>query len=50
VGAVAVPGACLQMPVPRDAVDPDGAITDPVIRAALAAALTALAKATASLT
>jgi chromate reductase len=50
VGAVAVPGACQQMPVPRDAVDPDGTITDPVIRAALAAALTALANTTASLT
>ena len=43
VGAVAVPGACVRVPVPRQAVDADGTITDPPIRAALGAALTALA-------
>jgi NAD(P)H-dependent FMN reductase len=43
VGAVAVPGACVHVPVPREAVGPDGTITDPQIRAALGAALTALA-------
>jgi chromate reductase len=48
VGAVAVPEACVQMPVARDAVGQDGTITNPVIRAALAAALTALAKAAVS--
>jgi len=43
VGAVAVPGACVRVPVPREAVGPDGTITDPGIRVALGAALTALA-------
>jgi chromate reductase, NAD(P)H dehydrogenase (quinone) len=44
VGAVPVAEACVHVPVPRDATGPDGTITDPVIRTALAAALTALAK------
>jgi chromate reductase, NAD(P)H dehydrogenase (quinone) len=43
VGAVTVPGACVRVPVPREAVGPDGTVTDPRIRAALGAALTALA-------
>jgi NAD(P)H-dependent FMN reductase len=44
VGAVAVPGACVRVPVPRETVAPDGTVTDPRIRAALGAALTALAE------
>jgi chromate reductase len=44
VGAVAVPGACVRVPVPREALGPDGTVTDPQIRAALGAALTALAE------
>ncbi len=44
VGAVAVDGACVRVPVPRDAAGPDGVIADPAIRAALGAALTALAE------
>jgi chromate reductase, NAD(P)H dehydrogenase (quinone) len=43
VGAVTVTPACARVPVPRDAGGPDGTIGDPAIRAALAAALTALA-------
>src|SRR5262245_36955684 len=43
VGAVAVAAACVRVPVPRDAAGPDGTIADPGIRAALAAALAALA-------
>jgi len=43
VGAVAVPGACVRVPVPREAAGPDGIIADPQIRHALAAVLTALA-------
>lgn len=43
VGAVAVPGACVRVPVPREALGPDGTIADPRTRAALGAALTALA-------
>jgi chromate reductase len=43
VGAVAVDGACVRVPVPREAAGPDGIITDPEIRTALGAALTALA-------
>ena len=43
VGAVAVDGACVRVPLPREAVGPDGIITDPEIRTALGAALTALA-------
>jgi hypothetical protein len=43
VGAVAVDGACVRVPVPREAVGPDGIITDPAIRTALGAALSALA-------
>ena len=44
VGAVAVDGACVRVPVPRDVAGPDGIIADPAIRAALGAALTALAE------
>ena len=43
VGAVAVERACVRVPVPREAVGPDGIITDPEIRTALGAALTTLA-------
>jgi chromate reductase, NAD(P)H dehydrogenase (quinone) len=43
VGAVAVPEACVRVPVPREMLAPDGTVTDPRIRAALGAALTALA-------
>jgi chromate reductase, NAD(P)H dehydrogenase (quinone) len=43
VGAVAVDGACVRVPVSRGAAGPDGIIADPAIRAALGAALTALA-------
>ena len=43
VGAVAVDGACVRVPVPREAVGPDGIITDPAIRTALGSALSALA-------
>jgi len=44
VGAAAVEGACVRVPVPRDTVGPDGMIADPAIRAALGAALAALAE------
>ena len=44
VGAVAVDGACVRVPVPREAVGPDGIITDPEIRTDLGAALAALAE------
>jgi len=44
VGAVAVEEACVRVPVPRDAAGPDGTIADPSLRAALGAALTALAR------
>ena len=43
VGAVAVDGACVRVPIPRGAAGPDGIITDPAIRTALGAALSALA-------
>jgi NAD(P)H-dependent FMN reductase len=43
VGAVAVDGACVRVPVPREAVGPDGIITDPAIRTALGAVIAALA-------
>src|SRR6266702_4399864 len=39
----AADGACVRVPVPREAVGPDGIITDPEIRTALGAALTTLA-------
>jgi NAD(P)H-dependent FMN reductase len=45
VGAVAVEPARVRVPVPREAVGPDGLIADPAIRAALSAALAALAEA-----
>jgi chromate reductase, NAD(P)H dehydrogenase (quinone) len=45
VGAVAVEPACVAVPVPREAVGPGGLIADPAIRAALGAALAALAEA-----
>ena len=35
-------GACVRVPVPRDAAGPDGIIADPAIRAAFGAALAAL--------
>jgi len=35
--------ACVQVPVPRDALGPDGTIADPAIRAGLRVALAALA-------
>ena len=44
VGAIAVERACVRVPVPRDAVGPDGLIADPAIRAAFGAVLTALAE------
>ena len=44
VGAVAVDGACVRVPVPREAVGPDEIITDPEIRTNLGAALAALAE------
>ena len=44
VGAVAVDGACVRVPVPREAAGPDGIITDPAIRTDLGAALAALAE------
>jgi chromate reductase len=44
VGAVAVERACVRVPVPRDAVGPDGIIADPVIRAELLSALMTLAE------
>ena len=43
VGAVAVDAACIQLPVPRDAVQADGTIADAAIRAALTEVLAALA-------
>jgi chromate reductase, NAD(P)H dehydrogenase (quinone) len=45
VGAAAVEPACVRVPVPREAVGPDGLIADPAIRTALSAALAALAEA-----
>jgi chromate reductase len=45
VGAAAVEPACVRIPVPREAVGPDGLIADPAIRAAFSAALAALAEA-----
>jgi NAD(P)H-dependent FMN reductase len=44
VGAVAVAPACVRVPVPRDAVGPDGIIADTGIRTDLGAALVALAE------
>jgi NAD(P)H-dependent FMN reductase len=44
VGAIVVDAACVQLPVPRDAVQDDGTITDPAIRAGLAEVLAALAR------
>lgn len=43
VGAVAVEKACVRLPVPRDAVNADGIITDPSIRAGLVSVMSALA-------
>ena len=43
VGAVAVERACIRVPIPRDAVGPDGIIGDPAIRATLLSAVMALA-------
>jgi hypothetical protein len=44
VGAVAVEGACVRVPVLRDAVGPDGIIADPGIRAEFLSALMTLAE------
>ena len=44
VGAIAVERACVRVPVPRDAVGPDGLIADPAIHASFGAVLTALAE------
>jgi len=44
VGAELVTGACVRLPVRRDAVGADGVITDPQLKAAIADALVALAK------
>jgi len=44
LGAVAVDAACVELPVPRDAVQADGTIADPAIRAALTGVLAALAR------
>lgn len=44
-GSAIVEAACIRIPVPRDAVGPDGLISDPEIRAPLAQALEALAAA-----
>jgi chromate reductase, NAD(P)H dehydrogenase (quinone) len=41
-GADIVDEACVHVPVPRDAVDPDGVIGDRDLRVRIAAALTAL--------
>src|SRR4051794_6596821 len=43
VGAEIVEPACARIPVPRDAVGPDGLIADPALREAIAGALGALA-------
>jgi chromate reductase, NAD(P)H dehydrogenase (quinone) len=43
VGAVIVEDACADVPVPRSAVGPDGAVTDPAIRDRIAAVVAALA-------
>jgi chromate reductase, NAD(P)H dehydrogenase (quinone) len=48
VGAVAVEGACAELPVPRESVGPDGLIGDPAIRARLTSVLSALARSPAS--
>jgi chromate reductase len=44
LGAVAVDAACVELPVPRDAVQPDGTIADPAFRAAIAEILAALVR------
>ncbi|GAB2866691.1 NADPH-dependent FMN reductase [Actinocorallia aurea] len=44
VDAVIVEQCCVRLPVPRDAVGPDGAIADPALRTALAEALASLAR------
>ncbi len=44
-GSAIVEAACVRIPVPRDAVGPDGLIADPAIREPLAQALEALAAA-----
>ncbi len=42
VGAVPVEPACVRIPVPREAVGPDGLIADPAIRATLTSVVSAL--------
>jgi chromate reductase, NAD(P)H dehydrogenase (quinone) len=44
VGAVAVGQACVELPVPRGSVGPDGLIADPAIWAGLTSAVSALAE------
>ena len=43
VGAVPVPAACIRIPVGHGAARPDSTVSDPLVRAALAAVLAALA-------
>jgi chromate reductase, NAD(P)H dehydrogenase (quinone) len=45
VGAAIVEDACVRIPVPRDAIGPDGLVADPDLRAQLGAALQILARA-----
>ena len=42
VGAVPVEAACIRLPVPREAVGPDGLIADAAIRTTLMSVLSAL--------
>lgn len=44
VAAAVVEPACTRVQVPRDAVGPDGTVTDPAIRAAIATVLSVLAE------
>lgn len=44
VGADVVDGACVRVPLTRDAVGPDGTIVDPQVREQIATALTALTR------
>jgi alkylation response protein AidB-like acyl-CoA dehydrogenase len=42
VGAAVIDSACARVPVPREAVGPDGTVSDPTVRAAIAGVLTAI--------
>jgi chromate reductase len=44
VGALAADGACVRLPVPREAIGPDGTVADAAIRDRLAAVLAALTR------